>query len=361
MNARAPAVSIVLPVYNGARFLAQSIESVLAQTFRDWELIVVDDASTDQTPEIIAGYRACDPRIISLRNLSNRRLPGALNAGFSAARGAYLTWTSDDNCYRPEAIARMMEALEANPGAGLVYCDYICIDEDGQELWTEPARDPRLLPFGNIVGACFLYRREVREAIGEYDDAMFLAEDYDYWLRVARQFVLKHLPQTLYLWRWHAGSLTVRRPRAQACATEKVLRHNLRGSKEYRREIRALAYLHLACNAYLQRRPWAMWRALGWALAAWPAVCLRTARQSAVERFIVDPAPSLKENYRLLHLLGTASFALPLDLAQRRRRLRLGRPPAATYLRFLLFFERTIRGLFTSGGRSWPWRRRRCC
>src|SRR5437870_4846053 len=97
-------VTIVLPVYNGQTYLRQSIESCLKQTHRNFELVVVDDCSTDNSPSIITEYARQDSRIISIRNTTNRRLPGALNVGFAASTGDFLTWTSDDNYYAPTAI-----------------------------------------------------------------------------------------------------------------------------------------------------------------------------------------------------------------------------------------------------------------
>ena len=93
-----PLISIVLPSYNGARYVCESIDSCLRQSYHNWELIIVDDASTDDTPSIIAEYVARDHRIRSIRNAVNRRLPGSLNIGFADASVQFLTWTSDDNC-----------------------------------------------------------------------------------------------------------------------------------------------------------------------------------------------------------------------------------------------------------------------
>src|SRR5262245_61923913 len=95
-----PSVSIVLPTYNGSRFLAESIQSCLDQTYPDFELIIVDDCSTDVTPAIIAEFSARDSRVHTVRHEKNKKLPGALNTGMALSRGRFLTWTSDDNLYR---------------------------------------------------------------------------------------------------------------------------------------------------------------------------------------------------------------------------------------------------------------------
>src|SRR3990170_3452478 len=105
-----PKVSIVLPTYNGEKYIRQSIDSCLNQTHENIELIIVDDCSIDNTPEIIKSYK--DSRVKSLRHDQNKFLPHALNTGFSNATGEYLTWTSDDNYYAKEAIEKMVSFLK---------------------------------------------------------------------------------------------------------------------------------------------------------------------------------------------------------------------------------------------------------
>ena len=90
-------ISIILPTYNGEKYLSQAIESILSQTEQDWELILVNDCSTDRTGDICQAYTLKDPRIRVIHNEGNRKLPGSLNRGFREAHGDYLTWTSDDN------------------------------------------------------------------------------------------------------------------------------------------------------------------------------------------------------------------------------------------------------------------------
>lgn len=204
-------ISVVLPVYNGEEYIAESIESVLSQTFRDFELIIVNDCSTDGTAEIISRYAQQDKRIRTIHNAQNRKLPSSLNIGFRNACGKYLTWTSHDNRYKPEALACMHTELEKNPGYGLVYADYSVMDRDGNILRENPMGEPEAIYMANVVGACFLYRKSIACQTGEYDTNMFLAEDYDYWLRVCRYTKLRHLCRNLYLYRLHASSLSATR------------------------------------------------------------------------------------------------------------------------------------------------------
>ncbi len=206
IRAMEPLVSIVMPTYNGARYIRESIDSCLNQTYSNFELIIVDDFSSDGTPQILCEYR--DPRMRFIRHEANRKLPAALNTGFAASNGEYLTWTSDDNRYAADAIEVLVHALEQNPGAGLVYAGVRLIDEFGDLIRIEPAEPPELLHKKCIVGACFLYRRTVYEQIGDYNEALYRIEDYEYWLRVAQRFELKALPEILYDYRRHPGSLT---------------------------------------------------------------------------------------------------------------------------------------------------------
>src|SRR5689334_19835687 len=155
-------VSIVLPTYNGARYLRESLDSILAQTHESWQLVVVDDGSADETPQIIAEYAARDARIESIRHERNQGMARGLNNGFAAARGDYLTWTSDDNRYKPSALADMVAFLEERADVGLVYTDYTVIDGDGNEVSRERVRDPSWLVYMNVLMGCFLYRRDVR-------------------------------------------------------------------------------------------------------------------------------------------------------------------------------------------------------
>ncbi len=202
-----PLVSIVMPVYNGEKYLRESIDSVTGQSFSDWELILVDDCSTDDTAVIMDACQKQDGRIQVIHNEINLKLPGSLNIGFARARGKYFTWTSDDNRYLPGALCEMVEYLETDREAGLVYADMDYIDENGEKTGSV-SREVKELYGNDCVGACFLYRREAAEAIGEYDTGMFLVEDYDYWLRIAKCYPIGHLPRQLYQYRNHGESLT---------------------------------------------------------------------------------------------------------------------------------------------------------
>jgi glycosyltransferase involved in cell wall biosynthesis len=250
-----PLVSIVLPTHNGARYIGLSIQSCLDQTYSHWELLIVDDASTDETPSLIAEFAARDSRVQVFRHADNHKLPAALNTGFAHAQGEYLTWTSDDNYYHPQALAEMVAFLETHPTVGVVYTDYSVIDEDGLITNHVTAPEARHLVHKAAVGACFLYRREVYETIGEYDETVFLAEDYDFWLRASIKFQLSPLHKELYFYRRHSASLTDSRMLQVMCVREQVIVRHLPSLTWANREDKALAYIHLASLAFMRHAP----------------------------------------------------------------------------------------------------------
>ena len=182
-------VSIVLPIYNGEKYMRGSIDSILAQTYTNWELLIIDDGSTDRTAEIASEYVSNDSRIYYYKNPQNMRLPRTLNRGFSLANGAYLTWTSDDNYYYPIALERMVRALEAEQ-KDFVFASCDVINGDGKIvecIMVDNLATKRIVG-DNPVGACFLYTRKVYETVGEYNPNMALVEDFDYWQRICMKF-----------------------------------------------------------------------------------------------------------------------------------------------------------------------------
>lgn len=222
-----PRVSMVMPVHNGARWLVEAIDSVLAQDFRDFELILVNDASRDDSPAIMADAASRDARVRLIDLETNVGLPAALNQGFAAARGAMHSWTSDDNLLRPQMLSRLVATLDAQAEADIVYADFALIDEAGAELGRSRVGPIERLLYGNNIGACFLYRARVTEALGGYDTRLFGVEDYDFWLRAARSFAFVALPEDLYIYRKHGGSLTSQRAEQIHALTAEIVERAL--------------------------------------------------------------------------------------------------------------------------------------
>jgi glycosyltransferase involved in cell wall biosynthesis/2-polyprenyl-3-methyl-5-hydroxy-6-metoxy-1,4-benzoquinol methylase len=221
-------VSVVLPVYNQAYLLGSSIESVLAQKYTNFELIIVNDGSTDDVEQVLRRY-AGDPRVRVLSQV-NQKLPSALSNGFEFARGEFWTWTSADNLMEPDQLRRQVEFLRAHPETAMVYADYVAIDDRGDPLRDTSFRPPnRRTPDSpeihlprttstlntvqdNFIGPCFMYRGWVGKFLGEYDPGFLGAEDYDHWMRLNTFFRIDHLgtDELLYRYRVHDDSMSGR-------------------------------------------------------------------------------------------------------------------------------------------------------
>jgi glycosyltransferase involved in cell wall biosynthesis len=203
-----PAISIVLPTFNGSKYIAASIESCLNQTFRDFELIIVNDCSTDNTADIIQSYANKDARIKIIHNAFNKKLPLSLNEGFNAATGKYHTWTSDDNYYAPNALETLIDIMEKKNTIDFVYTDYTIVNEHNQVTGKRTFGDINVNLFQGC-SACFLYKQEIYKTNNGYNPAAFLIEDYDFFLRAFTQFTVVYINRyDLYYYREHGLSLT---------------------------------------------------------------------------------------------------------------------------------------------------------
>lgn len=209
MGATGPLVSAIIPVYNQERYLGSAIDSVLGQTFRDFELIVVDDGSTDRTPEVIASYGS---RVRAFRK-PNGGGASALNLGIREARGEWIAWLSSDDLWEPTKLERQVAAIRGNPSAALLYTDVLQIDAEGHALGRQhfpcPA-DPRerailMVRRCFINGSSTLIRGDVFTAVGLFDEADRLTPDYDMWLRVVGRYEVVHIPEPLIRYRIHPG------------------------------------------------------------------------------------------------------------------------------------------------------------
>lgn len=202
-------ISIVLPIYNGEKYMRESIDSIISQTYQNWELLILDDCSSDNTSEIAKEYAAKDNRIQYYSNEENLRLPRNLNKGFSLAKGDFLTWTSDDNKYHPTAIERMHQALIEN-NTEFVFASCNIIDENSRqiEFIMVNKMSRKRITGSNPVGACFMYTRNVYETIGDYNPDLVFVEDFDYWQRICANFNFSIIEEILYDYRWHSGALT---------------------------------------------------------------------------------------------------------------------------------------------------------
>lgn len=205
-----PLISIVLPVYNGSRYLKQAIESCINQTYKNIELLIIDDGSTDDSLLIASQFLASDNRIKIIENGKNLALPASLNVGHREAQGEYITWTSDDNRYQEDAIRKLYDTL-IEERVDIVYSDYLIIDDEDKLVAQSRLKEIEYLLFDGVIGACFLYKKEVYSRNKGYDENLFLVEDYDFWLRALKHsYYFKIENPGYYFYRYHANSLTVR-------------------------------------------------------------------------------------------------------------------------------------------------------
>ncbi len=273
-----PLISIVIPCYKGERYLATAIESCLYQTLSDFEVIIVDDASPDECARIAAGYAQRDLRIRLIRHEKNAGVSAAFNTGFAAARGKYLTRLAQDDEFEPDAFQTFVHFLESHPTVGLMYCDYTCINEQGEFLRSVTLPEAEnALTLGNRLGLCVAWRREVWETVGGFDSTYDAAEDFEYWLRISERFEIGKLQgKTLLRIRWHDEMGSYRYADRQERATLRLLREKYpsRVRQPQRFVLQRKAIGEALCSAGSDyERQGNYWKAMGrilQSLATWP-------------------------------------------------------------------------------------------
>ncbi len=221
MPGREPEVSVCIPTYNRARLLREAMESVLTQSFEDFELIICDNASEDETESVVKSFS--DRRIRYFRNPHNLGHRENCNRCLHLARGSYIAILPDDDMMLPENLAKKIEVLLRNPKVGLVHSKYHLIDEEGRITkydtnWghgpdrTEDAverREDLLTAFLNTINLpTVLFRRACYERLGGFSDQIQFAYDWEYWMRIAIYYDVAFLAQPLVKWRIHSGSVT---------------------------------------------------------------------------------------------------------------------------------------------------------
>lgn len=224
-----PAVSVCIPSYRGAAHIGAAIDSVLAQTFSDFELIVIDDDSPDET--LAVASRVDDARVTCLRNERRLGAEGNWNRCLREASGRYVKILPQDDLLEPECLTRQVAALESDDQLALAFCPRYIIDADGRRLFERrtfgttalrlDARSifRRCLRRGtNVVGepGATLFRRDVADRVGEFDATFPYIVDLDYWLRLLEHGDAGYIPDTLASFRVAATQWSVAIGRSQA-------------------------------------------------------------------------------------------------------------------------------------------------
>jgi glycosyltransferase involved in cell wall biosynthesis len=273
---KSPTVSVVIASYNYGHYLPGALESALTQTFTDFEIVVIDDGSSDQTPEVIQPFLG-DPRVHyhRLEHVGHAR---AKNRGLREARGKYVAFLDADDEWLPPKLEEQIGRFENDPELGVVYTQRVTIDESGEVV---PAKAPSL--YGGMVTdslllenfVCFssaMIRGEVLERVGYFDETLGPCIDYDLWLRVALCYRFDYVDKPLVRYRKHQSSMTEsmawmsRRPEVDRI-TDRFLEEyggKARVSPHTLRLSRAIRSYNIGCW-FLGEDPW---RALSWYLAA---------------------------------------------------------------------------------------------
>lgn len=215
-----PKVSVVMPAYNAERFIKSALDSVLEQSFLFWELIIVNDGSTDHTREIIDSYSLRDNRVKGVSHERNRGLAAARNTGMYSVMGDYVAFLDSDDCWLPDKLEKQVNFMNEFPHIRAVFTGAERIDENGNiiEAWDVLRKKfpdlyvttSLLIIKRNIVvgsGSAVMIHRSLIDEVGYFDEAMTAAEDWDYWYRISKHTDLVCLPNNLVQIRRHGASL----------------------------------------------------------------------------------------------------------------------------------------------------------
>jgi glycosyltransferase involved in cell wall biosynthesis len=233
-----PTISILMPAYNREKFIAESIRSVLAQSFTDYELILIDDGSSDKTIEVASKFKS-DPRVRIVKNEKNLGIPRTRNKALGLARGKYIApLDSDDIWLDKEKLRKQVEFLDQNPdyamlGGGIMH---IGLDSKPIKKVLFPIYDSLIrniaLQFNPFAQSTLLYRKAAALACGGYSTEYKICDDYDLWLKIGTKFKFTNIPQVLSGYRIHGGNITQTKRLTAAREILEIVRTN---SKNYPR------------------------------------------------------------------------------------------------------------------------------
>jgi glycosyltransferase involved in cell wall biosynthesis len=251
-----PAVTVLMPVYNGERFVREAIASILRQTWSDFEFLIVDDGSTDGTPGLLASFR--DPRIRVLTNASRQGVARALNRGVAAASAALVARHDADDVSHPKRLETQLAFLRANPAVALLGAQIRVLDARGRIShppgWRTASSEWGIR-FQSMFDNPFIHPSVVfrRDVAGGYDPSLESAEDFDLWSRVAERCPVRNLPQRLVDFRVHAASTAARFDAGHITRSRAIVERNLRRYLALRdlpeAWSRAITPLHVAPHA----------------------------------------------------------------------------------------------------------------
>ncbi|MBD3282362.1 MAG: glycosyltransferase, partial [Candidatus Portnoybacteria bacterium] len=214
-----PKVSIIMSVYNGERYLRDAIESILNQSFKDFEFIIINDGSRDSSKKIVQSYK--DPRIVFIENKKNIGLTKSLNKGIKLARGEYVARMDADDISAYNRIEKQVNFLDKNKDYCLVGTTFYYIDENNKVIFKKivPLTNKEIKK-GLVKKNCFAHgsvmiRKKILEKVKGYREEIKYSQDYDLFIRIAKKCKVRNLKDVLYKWRMHKESISMRKHKAQ--------------------------------------------------------------------------------------------------------------------------------------------------
>ena len=207
-------VSVITAVYNGEKFIADAVKSILNQSFTDFEFIIINDGSTDSTPDILEGFD--DPRI-SIISQENKGLTVSLNTGIEYSRGRFIARMDGDDISHPERLERQVKFFNNNPYTGLLGTRMAFIDEENRIVGTLPIKTDdaairKKMMHGNIIPhGSAMFPRSAIDKVGLYREVFTCSQDFDLWLRISVYFPLANIGDILYFWRLNPDGITYKK------------------------------------------------------------------------------------------------------------------------------------------------------
>lgn len=214
MTQKTPAITVLLPVYNAEKYLAIAIESILHQTFTDFEFLIIDDCSTDSSWDIIQKYSKQDKRIVSLRNEVNLKGCNTLNKGLKLARGKYIARLDNDDWSYPDRFEKQFDFMESHPEVGIVGGVMELMNEAGNVIGkrtyhlTDGEIRKKLFRYSPFSHPLVMFRKSILDQAGYYNPAYAPADDYDLYFRMGKLSQFANLPDVLLKYRVVKGSMT---------------------------------------------------------------------------------------------------------------------------------------------------------
>lgn len=217
MRKKVPKVTVLMPVYNGENYLREAIDSILNQSFKEFEFLIINDRSTDNSLQIIEAYR--DPRIRLFNNKTNLKLVATLNKGLNLARGEYVARMDADDISLPGRLKAQVKFLDTHPEVGILGTNVELIDDSGGYFTNFKAQpqpsDPALVRWTLFYRCCInhptvMVRKSVYKHIGGYRSQFLYAEDYDLWLRAVQRTKIANLQKVLVKVRKHENNITIK-------------------------------------------------------------------------------------------------------------------------------------------------------